>query len=344
MTKPVLALGTWWVLLLLGCTHTEVGEPGDGSTAVTGSALAYVDSLERAHCERLFACPRSTQAEVRERMLAGSVEECVLNQRARRETEPERKAMVEGIQSGELSLNRLAAGECLSTVRSCELASTSLAHRTQTLYCRLALKGTTLTGQSCQNDLQCAGDSYCAGGCPGTCQPRKSQGEVCGSDNECAGVEQLVSCQAESFDAVPVCVAREVGQAAGEGEACVPWDSTESSLVPCAYGLWCRLHDWDSTKGTCASAIMSGERCEHEQDVCSGIGICGTGKCTEQAPRSEGESCGAWPHFCDTRQGLSCVRGICESFPPASPREHDCDSGDCGGNYCGPVDLVSEAE
>jgi hypothetical protein len=342
MTKPVLVLGTLWVTLLLGCTGSEVGEPGDGSTAVTGSALTYVDSLERAHCERLFECPRSTEAEVTERMMAGSVEQCVLNQQALRQTEPDRKAMVDGIASGELTLNRMAADECLSAIGSCELASTNVSHETQTLYCRLALKGQTLTGQSCQNDLQCAGDSYCAGGCPGTCQPRRALGEVCASDNECAGVEQLVSCQAETFDAVPVCVAFSVEFAAREGEACVPWEYAGSKLVPCARGLWCRLYELNSSTGVCAPAIMPGGPCEHEHDVCSGTEICGKGQCTEQEPRSQGQSCDMWPNLCDIKKGLVCWEGTCQPMVSSSPSELGCDGGDCSGAYCGPVDLISE--
>jgi hypothetical protein len=344
MARRAFIVGTLWTTLLLGCTGPDVGEPGDGTTAVSGSALTYVDSLERAHCERLFECPRPTQAELGERMMAGTVEQCILNQQASRQTEPDRKALIEGIRSGELTLNRLAAEACLSALSSCELASTNVGGDTQSLYCRLALKGRALPGESCQTDLQCEGDSYCGGGCPGTCQPRHALGQECESDNQCAGLEQLVTCQAASLRAAPVCVALPMGSVAQEGEACVPWEFGAGNVVPCARGLWCSVVDFESAAGICTAAILPGGDCEHDQDVCSGTGLCGEGRCTDEGPRGPGEDCDAWPHLCDVRQGLACENGTCRSLAHGDETTLGCEGSGCSGDYCGGVDLVSEPE
>jgi hypothetical protein len=213
--------------------------PFDGGEADTGTLTPV--SLEDL-CETIVNDICLTLTECLERDYADA-EHCAGDQICARMSDLEME-----IAAGWATYDAAAAAECDARFRAdpCNFGLFLFVPTVHEVlaYCPDVVTGVQATGDPCASDLDCSPVSFCSmmgRTCPGTCQPRVSEGGACTSDGT-ADCDWSLTCRRD------VCQRRLIA-----GDAC---DSTTRS--DCYNdGYWC-----DVAAGVCRDPVGEGEPCD----------------------------------------------------------------------------------
>ena len=178
----------------------ETSSGGSASTAGAPSNPANATDLDsflveegRGFCARLFRCfEAGTDDFMAERLTFETPERCERLLAQLNATGAGIRDLRARIAEGNIHYVPEQAQKCLASLAECNGAN-SLDKGP----CREAFDGEAKTGEACQRSADCAGDAYCDtfDVCPGTCVPRKAEGETCSISRECAYTEGAAGCE-----------------------------------------------------------------------------------------------------------------------------------------------------
>ena len=319
---PVLCAGALGVLLGLsacGPKHTSTKNDDDGGTGGGGgtgaavgnpsSASEFFDAEGHVYCARLFRCVEGNDDFSSARLVLETKARCEQLLASLNTTGRDQRDLTTQVASGALHFVPDQAQKCLADLGRCNGANSF-----DDGPCREVFEGSAATGEPCQRNEDCAGDAFCQVGddCPGTCTPRKQEGEACLLASECAYQGGATRC---NYDMAGngTCHSLAASPPAAKGQPCTRRLGTQESLVICQDGFWCATvpggNPNDDAMGECAEPIAASGACFDGDDVCS-EGICDsdTAVCRKLTLRKNaGESCGqAVFAFCDPILGLLC--------------------------------------
>ncbi|MBT9560930.1 MAG: hypothetical protein IV100_33200 [Myxococcales bacterium] len=211
--------------------------------------------------------------------------------------------------------------------------------------CALYQCGPSACLTSCASDANCVSSAYCAGG---SCQPKKGNGNACGSGNQCTSGACVdgVCCETGCAGVCNACVGSKTGLSDGKCGAVTAGtdpdsECTDQGVASCGTNGVCngagacqRYPSGTQCAGpSCSSGTQSSSR------VCNGLGTCGSATTSACSPYQCGASACATSCAADTNcvAGYYCTVGTCQ------PRKVDgatctganqCGSGQCVDGYC----------
>ena len=182
-------------------------------------------------------------------------------------------------------------------------------------------------GDSCNRDVECAGDEYCDYGpvgqevCPGTCATRTDLGGPCERDGECVRTANGHP-QCSSGGVQRICIEVSFTAESAENGPCGPAGSTATSVTytNCGPGLLCR-------GGTCMALPGDSMPCGSAEPCAEGF-ACIQGACAPvMVKNAVNDTCGDGTSFCNPYFRLQCVAGLCEELGDGT-QDATCVSGD----------------
>lgn len=247
---------------------------GAGPIAIEDVADSYV----AAYCHLLFSCSTESIGEAAF-VLAFASDEATCRSRLGRlllgDSGPDSlPAQIRGVSEGTLTFDGDAARDCLGSL-DCTVFDGSPASGA----CDHVFNGTVAAGDSCNSDLECAGDDVsCISAshtCPGTCGPAIAIGEECQRDSQCAADPGGAQVRCTSDDGPSLCM-RVLYETVALGADCSASfaDNTITNHV-CMEGTFC---DTSGVTPMCAAISESGGSCV-DFGACPRGEFCNDGTC-----------------------------------------------------------------
>jgi len=255
-------------------------------------------------------------------------------------------ARAHAIDRGDIVVDDVALTSCLANVQCLPdaLGAPGVAASDPWVACLSAFRGTDAPGGPCYLDEECGPGLRCdrspASPC-GTCMTKRTTGEACSRDAECAWL---------TADAVGMCISgicmtvSDAARFATIGERCglVNVGTTSAASTTCATGLYCTNNG--SAVLSCVEPGGLGAECI---GVTCGPGLACQGRACRpvQSASLLGELCGSSPDgdtfiSCEATTRLTCVDSRCAARPalgePCGGAAPACASGICRAGVCGP--------
>jgi hypothetical protein len=220
-----------------------------------------------------------------------------------------------GISLGTIVYDAGNVADCVASIRAlpCDAAWPN------GFECPRGIDGTVPSGGACSNDLECAGDAYCANACPGSCVPRGRVGDVCGLGIQCTqGTYCLASPTAPS--------------------RCSPLESEgESCNGLCLGALACKLNAGGENVCVARQRVGPGEPCDPVFTICANDTVCAAPTAVDESaclPRAKpgASCCFSTPDMCPDGEtcslpGGTAAAGTCVRTAALGDA---CEPGDCG--------------
>jgi len=338
------------MLTVSGCPEET---PSNRTSIPIGS---LEQQLINTYCTLLFQCSGQDDVSFL-RLLFSSPADCIANVDAIIE-ESLTGDLVAAVDAGNATYDEAAAAACVNGLTATDICTGS---GEIGQLCPDVFEGTVSGGGACTSNVECGNGLYCErefGTCPGACATKKSPGQSCDRDAECAftGTKGFARCQV--FTNVCVNIDNSAPPAGPGTECGFTGTSPNLSQVTCTDGNYCKIGQGSAT-GTCATFIAVDQPCGFG-DACVAGALCietaeGNFCKTVTVASTEGAECGgalATPTFCDPLERLVCSSeesGTClkigdgtagSQCSTALPENINCNSGLYCSNQSGVCTVV----